>query len=57
VAREKENPQLEKENPQFMVVGRVGGTVLSSKQVKKLFSLSISKTSVSAMWLVVRDCL
>ena len=37
--------------PQSLVAGLVGGTVLSSKQVK-VFSLSGSKTSVSVTWLV-----
>ena len=41
-----------KESPQVLVVGRVGGTVLSSKRAKKLFSLSGSKTSVSTTGLV-----
>ena len=35
--------------PQVLVAGRVGGTVLSSKRAKKLFNLSGSKTSMSAM--------
>ena len=34
-----------------LVAGRVSGTVLSSKPAKKVFSLSGSKTLVSAMWL------
>ena len=41
-----------KEGPQVLVAGHVGGTVLSSKRVKKLFSLSGSKTSWSATGLV-----
>ena len=41
-----------KESPQVLVAGRVSGTVLSSKQAKKLFSLSGSKTSVSEKGLV-----
>ena len=50
-----------KESPQVLVAGRVSGTVLSSKRAKKLFSLSGSKTSVSATGLVfflqsVIDC-
>ena len=36
------------ESPQVLVVGRVSGTVLSSKRAKKLFNLSGSKTSVFA---------
>ena len=42
----------EKESPESWVSGRVGGTVLSSKWAKKVISLSGSKTSVSATWLV-----
>ena len=42
----------EKESPQSLVAGCVGGTVLSSKWAKKVFSLSGSKTSVSVTWLV-----
>jgi hypothetical protein len=42
----------EKESPQSLVAGRVCGTVLSSKRTKKVFSLSGSKMSVSATWLV-----
>ena len=41
-----------KESPQILVAGRVSGTVLSSKRTKKLFSLSGSKTSWSAMGLI-----
>ena len=41
-----------KESLQLLVAGRFGGTVLSSKRAKKLFSLSGSRTSVSAMGLV-----
>ena len=41
-----------KESPQVLVAGYVGGTVLSSKRAMKLFSLSGSKTSVSATGLV-----
>jgi hypothetical protein len=40
-----------KESPQVLVVGRVSGTVSSSKRAK-LFSLSGSKTSWSATGLV-----
>ena len=43
---------MEKESLQSLVVGRVGGTILSSKRAKKLFHLSGSKTSVSATRLV-----
>ena len=42
----------ENESPQSLGVGHIGGTVLSSKQAKKVFSLSGSKTSVSTTWLV-----
>ena len=42
----------EEESPQSLVTGRVGGTVLSSKGAKNVFSLSGSKTLVSATWLV-----
>jgi hypothetical protein len=42
----------ENESPQSSEMGLVGGTVLSSNQVKKVFSLSARKTSVSATWLV-----
>ena len=35
-----------KERPQALVAGRVGVTVLSAKQAKKLFNLSGSKTSM-----------
>ena len=42
----------EKESPQSLVAGRVGGTVLSSKRTKTLFSLSGSKTLMSATGLV-----
>jgi hypothetical protein len=38
---------MEKESPQSLVAGRVGGTILSSKGTKKVFHLSESKTSVS----------
>ena len=41
-----------KESPQVLVAGCVGGTVLSSKRAKKLFSLSGSKTSGSATGMV-----
>jgi hypothetical protein len=41
----------ENETPQSLGVGRVGGTVLSSKRAK-VFSLSGSKTPVSVSWLV-----
>ena len=50
-----------KVSPQVLVAGRVSGTELSSKRAKKLFSLSGSKTSCSAMgqifilWSVI-DC-
>ena len=42
-----------------LVAGRVGGTVLSSKQVKKVFSLSKSKTvsDMAGFPFVLRDCL
>jgi hypothetical protein len=43
---------MEKEIPQSLVEGRVGGTALSSKRAKKVFRLSGSKTSVSMTWLV-----
>ena len=42
---------MENESPQSLGAGRVGGTVLSSKQVK-VFNLSGSKTLLSATWLV-----
>ena len=38
--------------PTVFWCGRIGGTVLTSKWAKKLFSLSGCKASVSAMWLV-----
>jgi hypothetical protein len=41
-----------KESLQVLVVGRVSGTVLSSKRAKKLFSLNGSKTLWSATGLV-----
>ena len=40
------------ESPQVLVAGRVSGTVLSSKRANKLFNLTGSKTSVSAIGLV-----
>jgi hypothetical protein len=43
---------MEKESPQSLVVGCVGGTMLSSKRAKKVFSFSGSKTSVSTKWLI-----
>jgi hypothetical protein len=43
---------MEKESPQALVAGHVIGTVLSSKQAKKLFNLSGGKTSMSATRLV-----
>jgi hypothetical protein len=43
---------LVKESTQVLVMGRVGGTGLSSKRAKKVFSLSGSKTSGSATGLV-----
>ena len=43
----------EKESPQSLVEGCVGGPVLSSKRGKKVFSLPGSKTSVSVTWLVL----
>jgi hypothetical protein len=44
--------EREREGPQSLLEGRIGGTVLSSKGAKKVFSLSGSKMSVSVMWLV-----
>ena len=41
----------ENESPQSLGVGRVGGTVLSSKRAK-VFSFSGSKMPVSVSWLV-----
>jgi hypothetical protein len=41
-----------KASPQVLVAGLVSGTVLFSKQVKKFFSLSGSKTSISTTGLV-----
>ena len=43
----------EKESPQSLVAGRIGGTVLSSECAKKLFNLSVSKISMSATGLVI----
>jgi hypothetical protein len=40
------------ESPQSLVAGHVGGTVLSSKWAKKVFSMSGSKTSVFVTLLV-----
>ena len=51
----------ERGGPQSLVAGLVGGAVLSSKQAKKVFSLSGSVKSASVTWLVflfaVRDFL
>ena len=44
--------EKKKESQQSLVAGRIGDTVLSSKRAKNVFSLSGSKTLVSAMWLV-----
>ena len=44
---------MENESPQSLGVGSVGGTMLSLKRANKVYSLSGSKTSVSATWLVL----
>ena len=52
---------MEKESPQSLVAGRVGGTVLSSKWAKRAFSLiwkqDVGVHNVAGFPFVVRDCL